>query len=431
MIENLKTIHKTIRYSIVLLISIVIVLFFNSQYDFVVDISMSKIVIIICLLVIWLYIFIHHVIKSNELNIIKVNNIFNNISAFLIITNGKTLENVNRSFLNFFDFDSMEEFLEHYSCICDRFEKGEGYLQKEITEEQSWLDYLINHQDETHKVKMLDKNKNPKIYLVKYQEYYEDEERKYLVSFDDITQLEKELENNRIKDKQLLQQSRLAQMGEMISMIAHQWRQPLAAISSASSAITFKAKRERLDSALAVELSSNISEYAQHLSTTIDDFRNFFKSNKQKERTCYKEIVSSVFKIIKDSIMKKDIELIQEVEDDGYFESYPNELKQVVLNLIKNAEDVLVDKKIEKPYIKINSFSREKELCLRISDNGGGILIDDISKIFDPYFSTKTKKDGTGLGLYMSKIIIEEHCGGQLYVYNGLEGAVFTIVLKK
>jgi signal transduction histidine kinase len=237
------------------------------------------------------------------------------------------------------------------------------------------------------------------------------------------------VEENRQKDQAMFQQSRLAQMGEMISMIAHQWRQPLSAISSTASAISLKAELNKLDNDKAIELSDKICNFSQHLSSTIDDFRNFFKSNKDKNSINYSQIVEAVLDIIEISLKNKNIELIKELKCDENFDSYKNELKQVILNLIKNAEDALVEKRVENPYIKISTFKKGNDFVLEISDNAGGVPEDIVDKIFDPYFSTKTKRDGTGLGLYMSKIIIEEHCGGKIEVYNDKMGAVFRIVL--
>jgi len=228
-----------------------------------------------------------------------------------------------------------------------------------------------------------------------------------------------------LKEKTIEQQSRLAQMGEMISMIAHQWRQPLAAISSTSGAISIKAQQDKLDSSTAIKLSDNISQYSQHLSTTIDDFRNFFKADKQMAKTTYTEIVDSILGIIESSILSQEIEIDKVLNSTVVFDTYANETKQVVLNLIKNAEDVLIEKETKNPKISIHTVGN----VLTIRDNAGGIPDSIIDRIFDPYFSTKTKKDGTGLGLYMSKTIIEDHCGGELSVYNDTDGAVFTIKL--
>ena len=237
--------------------------------------------------------------------------------------------------------------------------------------------------------------------------------------------VQSEVDKNREKDKAMLQQSRLAQMGEMMSMIAHQWRQPLTAISATSGNLTLKAKLDMLDSETAVELGEKISEYSQHLSGTINDFRDFFKPNKKIVDITYKELIQSVLSIIEESINTKNIELKQDLKSEVVLSTYPNELKQVILNLMKNAEDILLDKEIEHPVITIET----QDNILKVKDNAGGVPTDIIEKIFDPYFSTKTQKDGTGLGLYMSKTIIEEHCGGELRVYNDQAGAVFEIEL--
>ena len=242
--------------------------------------------------------------------------------------------------------------------------------------------------------------------------------------------VEEEVEKNREKEKQLMQQSRMAQMGEMISMIAHQWRQPLSAISATSASIELKASMDRLDNNTAQQKARDISNFSQHLSNTIDDFRNFFKPNKKKIKSTYDEVIKSVLDIIEVSIDNQNIQLFQELNCQESLHTYPNELQQVILNLIKNAEDVLLDKKIKDPYIKIATYKENDHLVLTVSDNGGGIPEDIIDKIFNPYFSTKMKKDGTGLGLYMSKTIIEEHCSGKLYVSNNDDGAVFTIQLS-
>ena len=245
-----------------------------------------------------------------------------------------------------------------------------------------------------------------------------------------LRRVEEEVNKNRQKDQQFLQQSRLAQMGEMISMIAHQWRQPLAAISSTSISLELKARSDKADKETTVRLSQNISKYAQHLSTTIDDFINFFKSVKEEKETSYSEVINAVLGIVQISIENKNISLVKELNTKEKFKTYPNELKQVILNLIKNAEDVLLENKIEMPYIKISTYSEDDKHILEVSDNGGGVPEDIIEKIFDPYFSTKLDKNGTGLGLYMSKTIIEEHCGGELTVNNDEFGAVFKVMLS-
>jgi len=221
------------------------------------------------------------------------------------------------------------------------------------------------------------------------------------------------------------QQSRLAQMGEMLSMIAHQWRQPLSAITATTNSLELKAKMGKLDNESIEKSTKKIREFALHLSSTIDDFRNFFKPNKEKTVTDFEQIIDSVYSIIESTLVHKNIsiEIIKNSTIDLY--TYEGELKQVILNLIKNAEDALIENDIEDPKITITIDANQ----LIVQDNAGGIPQYIMNKIFDPYFSTKLKKDGTGLGLYMSKTIIEEHCQGKIEVKNENGGAKFTIII--
>jgi|GEM_PF-1107378 len=241
-------------------------------------------------------------------------------------------------------------------------------------------------------------------------------------------QIEKEVMQNKQKEQHILSQSKLAQMGEMISMIAHQWRQPLTAISSTANNLSFKLMLDEYDKEEFAKEITLISEYSQHLSKTIDDFRSFFKSDKQKEKVNITNIINSTLDIVGTSIKNKNITIVTNLSYQEAVYTFPNEIKQVVLNFLKNAEDNFIEKNIANPIITIETYCNEnKEFVLSVKDNGEGIPEEIIDKIFDPYFSTKKAKDGTGLGLYMSKLIIEEHCKGKLTVQNDSEGIVFSI----
>ncbi len=243
----------------------------------------------------------------------------------------------------------------------------------------------------------------------------------------DSIHLEEELERSKQKDRTLLQQSKLAQMGEMISMIAHQWRQPLTAISSTASDLHLKIMLQKYDESYFNEKLEKIDEFSQHLSKTIDDFRSFYKEDKEKEKTKYSDIAQGALNIVKTSLDTKGIRCDIDFRCEKLIYTFANELRQVILNIIKNAEDALVEKGIQNPHIIIRTFDESSYSVLSISDNAGGIPQTIMEKIFDPYFSTKTQKDGTGLGLYMSKIIIEDHCNGKMIVRNNEEGAEFIL----
>ncbi len=240
-----------------------------------------------------------------------------------------------------------------------------------------------------------------------------------------------EVQKNIEKDIQLMHQARLAQVGEMVGMIAHQWRQPLNIISTAATDMDLKLELKTLDEATSRKHIDTINTLTQHLSTTIDDFRDFFKVTKEMERTSLNEVVTATLKIIGEFITNKNIIIETDLKSTATFESYPNELKQVLLNLLKNAEDALLERGVADPKIMIKSYEDEDYISLEVCDNAGGVPEDIIEKIFDAYFTSKSKEIGTGLGLYMSKIIIEEHCRGSLSVHNEEAGACFCVRLPK
>jgi len=244
--------------------------------------------------------------------------------------------------------------------------------------------------------------------------------------------IKEELQVIREKDKQLLQQSRLAQMGEMINMIAHQWRQPLSAISATTSNINFKLMFDDIDKDELTKEIELISQYSQHLSSTIDDFRNFFKENKHKQKIDTQTLIDETLHIARVSIENHKIKIKTNLCCNKEIVTYANEVKQVLLNLLKNAQDALLERDVQDPYIEIGTLCGENDQTyIYVKDNAGGVPSDIKDKIFEPYFSTKLEKDGTGLGLYMSKTIIEDHCGGKLYVENEKDGAKFVIKFDK
>ncbi|MEN8146648.1 MAG: HAMP domain-containing sensor histidine kinase [Campylobacterota bacterium] len=242
--------------------------------------------------------------------------------------------------------------------------------------------------------------------------------------------VKEETEKNRYQEQMMMQQTRMAQMGEMISMIAHQWRQPLAAISATTNALILKNASGKHEVDLFDDRLHKIAGYSQHLSMTIDDFRNFFKKDKETKETTFEAIIEDVLGIIQVSLENKNIKVITDFTYNKRVKVYAGELKQVILNLVKNSEDALLENKVKDAVISLSTFMENGEAVLRVEDNGGGIDEAIIGEIFDPYFSTKEAKDGTGLGLYMSKIIVEEHCGGTMSVENGSSGAVFTITMQ-
>jgi len=235
------------------------------------------------------------------------------------------------------------------------------------------------------------------------------------------------LKEQREKDKMLIQQSKMAEMGDMLSMIAHQWRQPLNQMSYVFMNIESAHEYDELTTEYLEIKVKEGNELLEFMSVTIDDFRNFFRPDKGKEEVEIEELVQTVLSLIKKSLDVDGIEIELRLEETPKVEIYKNEFIQVMLNLIKNAKDALVERSIQNPKIVISTTLLENSVVLRVSDNGGGVSQEIQEKIYDPYFSTKDQKSGTGLGLYMSKMIVEEHLGGKLSVTNVDDGASFSV----
>jgi len=220
-------------------------------------------------------------------------------------------------------------------------------------------------------------------------------------------------------------------MGEMISMIAHQWRQPLSTITLQISNLQFsnllgsKVDEKNLDKTL-----SEISDTIIYLSNTIDDFQTYFHPDKKKDKIELHELINRAINFAMPRINESGVKLIFEKDSDIIIETYTNEFIQVVLNLLNNSIDVLVEKKIPNKKIIINISDKKDIVKIYVEDNAGGIEEAHIKQIFEPYFSTKGK-NGTGLGLYMSQMIIEKQFKGLLSVQNSKYGAIFIIKIPK
>ena len=239
-------------------------------------------------------------------------------------------------------------------------------------------------------------------------------------------QIEKRLENEYL----LMQQSKLATMGEMIGHIAHQWRQPLAQLGGIFMNLDAAYAHEDLSPEYLDKRIKKGNELIKYMSQTIDDFRHFFEPNGTETEFNVEAYIQSAINIIQASLTYSHIELETiSPKEPLYVTGYPSEFSQVILNLLDNAKDVFIEREVEDPKIIIETTLVNDEVLVTISDNAGGIPEEIIESIFDIYFTTKRKKGGSGLGLYMSKLIIERKGMGKLSVKNGTKGAVFTILI--
>jgi signal transduction histidine kinase len=244
--------------------------------------------------------------------------------------------------------------------------------------------------------------------------------------------VKKELEKNREQQFHMLQRNRLALKGEMISMIAHQWKQPLNNLSLIHQMLLLQYESNQLNNETMTQFDNDSKRQIKQMSQTITDFTNFFSPEKNAQQFYLKNIINQSLSLLRPilDIEGIKIHLNMQSESDIILDGYPNELGQMLINIINNAKDVLIERNISNRKIWITIEEVDGNIYLYIEDNAGGIASTIIAKIFDPYFSTKAK-NGTGLGLYMSKMIIEEHMNGKLEVYNSEKGAIFKITLPR
>jgi len=247
--------------------------------------------------------------------------------------------------------------------------------------------------------------------------------------------IKEEMIKNEEKNRILIQQSRMASMGEMLENIAHQWRQPLSTISMATTGIEIRKEMGTLNDNDFSDSINHIKHSTQFLSETIDSFRNFFNQEKEQKTINIKTTIEKTLELLGVNLSKNDILFIKDIEEHS-INTLENELIQVLMNIIINAKDALNNNENEK-LILINVYMENDKLIICIKDNAGGIEKSIIDKIFEPYFTTKHQFKGTGIGLYMSKIMVEKHLFGEIkvknnefeYLFKKYIGAEFTLSL--
>ena len=254
-------------------------------------------------------------------------------------------------------------------------------------------------------------------------------------AYHDIAELNRSLEvrivqavdDLRRKDQMLIMQDRLAVMGEMINNIAHQWRQPLNTLGLIIQQLPIFYKSGEISEEMLKDHVGKSMELITHMSRTIDDFRNFFKPDKEKVAFSVNQVIARTLALIEKSFKDQKIGIALQTEGDPMANGYPNEYAQVLLNILMNARDELVGHNVDDALISIHAFVEGGTSVVTITDNAGGIDDEIIDSLFDPYFTTKEPDNGTGIGLFMSKTIIEKNMGGRLTVRNTGSGAEFRI----
>ena len=341
---------------------------------------------------------------------IDLNEIINNtIEGILIIQNG-FIRNINQSLLDILGYENKNDLI--------------GNLATGILIPTSQEKFIKYNSKIFQEISIITKNGDIIPVIIKIKDMTFSNEEYKLVYILDLSELKE-------KEKMMLLQSKHSAMGEMISMIAHQWRQPLACISSIINRIKLKNNMNKIDKDFLNNILDETNVYIQYMSNTIDDFRNFFSIDTKKELTSLNEIVLNVYKMINKSFNSQNINI--EIEDSKLTERFlfKNELVQILLNILNNAKDAFLEKDIKNPKITISFSENENYQNIFVEDNAGGIDEKVILNIFDPYFSTKSKKNGSGLGLYICKTILEKNNLGTITVKNKNNGVIFTIRINK
>ncbi|OUR69588.1 hypothetical protein A9Q76_09210 [Arcobacter sp. 31_11_sub10_T18] len=311
-----------------------------------------------------------------------------------------------------------------------------GFKNKKDVLSRKILDFLKNnsdldlshHYNKPFEVQLIKKDDTFFSALIKIKKVILNKSKIEIMSVVDLSELKS-------KDKLIAEQSKLAAMGEMIGNIAHQWRQPLNTISTAASGIKLLKECEALDEKDLEESLEGIIKSTKYLSRTIDDFKDFLQGDKEKITFNLKNNIKKDLSILEGMLKSSHINIIEVHEISLELFSYDNELSQAIINILTNARDAFKDKDISDKYIFISTYIKNNHAVIEIKDNAGGISPAIINKIFEPYFTTKHKSLGTGLGLYMTQQIIKQNINGQITVENAkylhnhekFEGASFTI----
>ncbi|MGB1226488.1 MAG: cache domain-containing protein [Poseidonibacter sp.] len=308
-----------------------------------------------------------------------------------------------------------------------------GHYSNEILEKDFFdlfkdldLKEIIESKSLFKTVKLITKDKQIRTIELNAIIYTNEKEKLLFSSLRDITERTLLKEEKLKQQNILIQKSKMAAMGEMIGNIAHQWRQPLSQISGLFFDIESAYDYKELDKKYLSQRVNDANDLLEYMSKTIDDFRNFFNPTSIKEEFLINDAVYRAMKILKATLEYYKIDIQIDCDEKYKINGFRNEYTQAIVNIISNAKDILVDKKIKNAKIKVYVKEVKEDIVLYIEDNAGGIDTSIIDKIFDPYFTTKYEY-GTGIGLYMTKLIIEEKMNGTINVENLNNGAVFSI----
>ena len=365
---------------------------------------------------------IYQYVQHTKQNAFFLEEIFNNIfDAIILINKDAIIQNVNNTTLDIFGY-SQEELIgknikmlvpEPHRSSHDEYVKN--YKQESRT--------IIGKQREIHGIH---KNGSEVPISLAVTKVYIDGEEYFIGSIRDLQEIKKLEAITESQRVMLVNQSKLASMGEMIGAIAHQWRQPLNELSIRIQKLKYSYEREEVDEAFVEAFIEKNKKTIEFMSHTIDDFRNFFRIDKQKQDFYVKEAINDVVSLQSAQLKHHNIELQVDGKEFTHH-GLKTEFQQVIINLITNAKDAIVEKDIKNP--KIDIILQKNSVT--IQDNAGGISDEILQRVFEPYFTTKEQGKGTGMGLYLSKMIIEKNMHGIIELCNKGDGTSVEIKLME
>lgn len=356
------------------------------------------------------------------------------IEGVAIFEKGKIIR-ANEEFINLFGYSKFSEVegktafdfvsLEDYTNMQERLKSSqEPYEMTFVRKDKSKFEGLVK----ANQIEGTDKRISTIIDITKVKDTQK--ELKNLNTYLEERVLE-EVEKNKNQQAIMFHQSRLAEIGSMLSMIAHQWRQPLNNISLIVNTIVVKEKKGNLNLDDLNKLKNEFQNQIKYLSNTIDDFQDFFKPKKEKELFNIHESITTAYSLIKPMLNRNNIIFRIDVNSNLGCFGFKNEFAQVILSILNNSKDALIENNILNRYINVFTKNDEKYLIIAIEDNAKGIKEEFLEKVFEPYFSTKSNKNSTGLGLYISKIIINNHFNGKIELNNIKNGLEVIISIPK
>jgi two-component system, chemotaxis family, CheB/CheR fusion protein len=380
--------------------------------------------------------------KHLKLQDAYLNLIANSQNTISIISDGHDILDANRAFFLFFDeFDTVEAFNKS-KCICDYFEKvDKPRFVYDGKDGRDWLDIVADK--EIHQALII-KNGEEHYFILRLAEFGNISDKRKIISMTDITEIENyrlgleekmanEIKHSKMQEQLMIQQGKMAAMGEMLGAIAHQWRQPLNTlgiiVQDVGQAYIFKL----IDKEYVERFKGNSMRLIQYMSKTIDDFKDFFKPNTEDELFFASDSLGDSFEIFGALLEHNQISIEQTIAHEHCDRLFcnKNQLKQVFLNIISNAKDAMLESMekqiIETGLIQTKILCEDSYVLISIWNNGPAIPKGVVSRLFEPYFTTKDCGKGTGIGLYMSKVIVEQNLKGKIGIQNKDNGVEVTI----